>query len=399
MSMSKNSISPIEIEAQYPRLTKANTTTVGLPAAANKPALLVGPQQTTPPTTEFEFSEPIAQTSRGMDMEIPEGVKKWAFPVLVVVAAAIVILIPLSFSDLHYYEMGFSRNKFSGSVDTSKVYTGGRYFLGLANEFKKFRADMHYERFEKVSIFNKEKLEVLFSCSLLYKLRPDHLKKLHDTYDLEYKPVIRSTTLAALKGIATRFAIDEYRLEREKVRDAFALELAQQLGGNCCDKNSCKICPPGCQEISRCTDPGLFVDLRYFHLHMVGITQDQHERYMKQVVESEKEDTELYKQDESMKRKETEELRDKVNNEAKEIAEKASADSNLIRSNATIEGQRITSDAANRGLQIIYAKLNISSEEHKKTMDYVRTLTNKKEAKLYVGFSTNIANSNQKDGS
>ena len=49
-------------------------------------------------------------------------------------------------------------------------------------------------------------------------------------------------------------------------------------------------------EISKCTNPGLFVDLRHFHLHMVGITDDQHERYMKQVVESEKKDTELYKQ-------------------------------------------------------------------------------------------------------
>ena len=49
------------------------------------------------------------------------------------------------------------------------------------------------------------------------------------------------------------------------------------------------------------------------------------------------------------------------------------------------------------GLQIIYAKLNISTEEHKKTMDYVRTLNEKKEVNLYVGFYMNIANSNGKD--
>ena len=50
-----------------------------------------------------------------------------------------------------------------------------------------------------------------------------------------------------------------------------------------------------------------------------------------------------------MKRIETDELRDKINNEAKEIIEKAATDSNFIRSNATIEARRITADAANQG--------------------------------------------------
>ena len=65
--------------------------------------------------------------------------------------------------------------------------------------------------------------------------------------------------------------------------------------------------------------------------------------------------------DESMKRIETDELEDKINNEAKEIVERASADSGLIRSNATIEAKRITSDAANQGI------INISTLETKNT--------------------------------
>jgi len=346
------------------------------------------------PVETFQFSEPPKpeQEANTICIEMPDSevLVKWGMTAGVVVAALVCILVPLSFSDLHYYEMGFARSKVSGSVDTSKVYTGGRYFLGISSEFKIFRADMHNESFEKVAIFNKEKLEVLFSFSLLYKLRPSHLKKLHDVYDVEYRPVIRSITLATVKGVATKFTVDEYRLERRKVREAFAAEVAKQLGGNCCGEDA-KFRLPGCQPLSECTDPGLFVDLQYFHLHRVGITGDQESRYMKQVVESEREDTELYRQSESMESIKTTEQRDLINNKAKEVQENATSHSDLIKATADIDSKRITSNAANQGLQIIYNKLNITTEEHKKSMDYIRTLTESNDANLYVGFDYMVA--------
>lgn len=365
------------------------------------------PPQNTPPTTtsasvvvattpttpvqQFEISEGSASdTSLSMSCVESDGAKKFIFFLVVMCAALVCILVPMSFSDLHYYELGFEKSKISGSVDTSTVYKGGRHFLGLFVEFKKFRADMHYESFKNIAIFNKEKLEVLFSCSLLYKLRPAHLSKLHDTYDLHYRPIIRSTTLATLKGVATQFAVDEYRMEREKVRKAFSEEVAKQLGGNCCAKD-CTICPAGCLPLDTCNELGLFVEVRYFHLHMVGITSEQESRYLKQVVETEKKDTELYKQEESMKRIETDQLSDEIKNEANEVREKAIADSDLVKANATIDAKRITSDAANQGLQIIYSKLNITSGSEKKSLDYIRTLVETKVANIYVGFDYMVA--------
>ena len=48
-------------------------------------------------------------------------------------------------------------------------------------------------------------------------------------------------------------------------------------------------------------------------------------------------------------------------------------------------------DARNKGLQIIYAGLNITDEEHKKTLDYVRTLRDSQNADIYVGFDYMVA--------
>ena len=50
--------------------------------------------------------------------------------VLGVACLLVVILVPMSFGDLEYYEMGFTRNKATGEVDTSKVYYGGMWVSG-----------------------------------------------------------------------------------------------------------------------------------------------------------------------------------------------------------------------------------------------------------------------------
>ena len=57
----------------------------------------------------------------------------WVWPVVAVSIVGIiliVILIPISFSYLDYYDYGFVRRRTSGRVDLSRVYEGGRYFIG-----------------------------------------------------------------------------------------------------------------------------------------------------------------------------------------------------------------------------------------------------------------------------
>ena len=57
----------------------------------------------------------------------------WFWPVLVVSIIGIILLIillPFSFSYLDYYHYGIIRRRTTGRVDLSRVYEGGRYFLG-----------------------------------------------------------------------------------------------------------------------------------------------------------------------------------------------------------------------------------------------------------------------------
>lgn len=67
-----------------------------------------------------------------------------------------IILIVLLF----YSQYGFLRRKSTGNVDVSKVYSGGKYFVGPDYEFKVFKADAHYLDMHDIAIFTRDKLEV-----------------------------------------------------------------------------------------------------------------------------------------------------------------------------------------------------------------------------------------------
>ncbi len=199
--------------------------------------------------------------------------------------------------------MGFVQRKSTGAVDRSKVYMGGRHFIGVDFKFKAFRADAHIEKFVKESIFNKDRIEVTMTYALQYFLIPDELKNLHDTYNLGYAPILRQSVASAVKNAATNFSIDQFRLHRQNVSDSLFRKARLTLGGICCPKNCNKFrCFPGCKPYSTCStkDKGMFAYVKYFQMEEVDITYTQEKQYLEQIISREKQDTEAFKQQETV---------------------------------------------------------------------------------------------------
>lgn len=185
-------------------------------------------------------------------------------------------------------------------MDTSKVYTGGRHWIGPDYTFKTFRSDAHFEDLPKITSFTTDKLEVTISCAFQYFLRPHDLAEMHKEYDLFYKPVVRSTALAAVKSKSALISMTDYLKNREKVEQQIFQALALRLGGNCCAKDcvSRSNCETGCKPFSTCKreDKGLFVEVRYFQLHEVEIASDIKTRYLRQIIETAEEEKAQYTQ-------------------------------------------------------------------------------------------------------
>lgn len=116
-----------------------------------------------------------------------------------IVALLLVILLPMSFSYLDFYEYGFARRRTTGTVDTSTVYQGGRHFIGPDFEFKEFYAAAQFVYFGHIPIFTTDNLQVSISVELQYFLIKEDLPLLHDTFDLRYQSIVVGNAKDALK--------------------------------------------------------------------------------------------------------------------------------------------------------------------------------------------------------
>ena len=90
-------------------------------------------------------------------------------------------------------------------------------------------------------------------------------------------------------------------------------------------------------------------------------------------------------------RKENERQKNEINNQAAEIAQNATAEAKVIQAKAEADALLTVEAARDRGLSFIYSQLNITSQQHKSALNYLRTLRGKKNFKFNVGYTTLMA--------
>ncbi|KAL4222775.1 hypothetical protein ACF0H5_018815 [Mactra antiquata] len=314
------------------------------------------------------------------------------------VALLLVVILPLSFSTLEYDQLGFKRQKTTGSVDTSKVYSGGKHFVGPDYEFKVFKATAHLLDLHNIRVFTRDKMEVSVTAHIHYFLRKDELPLLHSAYDIYYEDVMQSSAIDAIKGSIPVYNTTELRTKRAEIEKVMFDAVRERLGGKCCRPN-CEqykdACPPGCTPRDKCTDEdkGLHVDVKFFHLASIVIPNDIIERLMETLLLGEKNLREQHFQNASILRKDTAKMVADIQNQAKEIRESAESMSKTISIVAQAEYTSTIEKARSTGLKQLYDNLNIKTQEQKNSFDYLRTLRGLDNVHLTVDFQQRIAGS------
>lgn len=317
---------------------------------------------------------------------------------VIVGVGLIVILVPMSFHGLEYYEYGFKRQKSTGSVDLSQVYTVGKHFIGPDFEFKVFKADAHMVKLNNIAAFTQDKLEVTVDATFQYYLRKRDLALLHQAYDIHYEDVMVSSSIDALKGSVTVFTTRQLFGNRSHVEETLFKAVRERLGGTCCpDPKDCILykngCPTDCKEGADCTDKykGIYVDVRYFQLGYVNIPGDVEERFLRALTLQEDALKEQLLQDAQVVRKETDAKVRKIKNEAAEISQNAESQAELLRIVSRANYTNTVELARSKGLQSLYSSLGITNQEHKNSFDYLRTLRGLDNVHLTVDFQQRIA--------
>lgn len=315
-----------------------------------------------------------------------------------VVAVLLVIILPMSFVTLEYHQYGFRRQKSTGTVDTSKVYSGGKHFVGPDYEFKKFKADAHYLDIHNVRVFTRDKLEVSVTAHAQYFLRKDELPLLHSQYDIYYEDVMKSSAVDALKGAIPVYNTTELKTKRLEIEQVIYKAVRQRLGGICCrpDCTAYKdACVEGCKTRNTCkdSDKGLNVDVKFFQLTNIVIPNDVMERFMENLLLFEKNEREKHIQNATIIRKETAGQVAAIKNQAKEIRQSAEATSEKIKVVSGAEYTSTIEKARATGLKQLYTDLKINTQEQKNSFDYLRTLRGLDNVHLTVDFQQRIAGS------
>ncbi|XP_031551527.1 uncharacterized protein LOC116288824 [Actinia tenebrosa] len=322
------------------------------------------------------------------------GAKRCVIGVLALGLVLLVILLPMSFGNVEYYEIAFTKQKSTGKVDLSRVYASGRYLIGPDYTFKAFPADAHFEYLKDIAIATNDKIEATVSCAFQYFLKAEDLKYIHQEYDLYYKPVVQSTANAAIKARTSSIGVMEFIKQRQTVENEIFKAVAERLGGKCCRKD-CKThkCSPGCIPYSKCSksDKGLFVEVRYFQLLNFDIHEDVKSRYLRQVTEREQEQQAKFELEEQVVRKETDRLKNEILNEAAEIQQNSTATSTVIIAKAEAKALVEVEKARNAGLSKVFSDLNITSETHKASYIYLTALRRQHHARINVNYGTLMA--------
>ncbi|XP_060073159.1 uncharacterized protein LOC132552974 [Ylistrum balloti] len=307
----------------------------------------------------------------------------------------LVILLPMSFSGIEYYEYGFKRQKSTGTVTLDEVYSSGKHLLGPDYEFKIFQADAHFVTLNQVRAFTSDGLEVRLTVNFQYYLRKDDLPELHRAYDIYYKDVMRSSAIDALKGAVPVFTTREMFSERKVVEEAMYKAVRERLGGICCQKN-CNLwkyaCPASCKSREICmeADHGLFANVKYFQMGQVYIPHDVKERLLRSLTLKEDAEKEKLLQDAQVERKITASKVQTRRNEAAEVRQEAEATSAMIQLTSRANYTAVVESSRSRGLTGLYSRLGITDQRIKNSFDYLRTLRGLDNVFLSVDFDQNI---------
>ena len=258
-------------------------------------------------------------------------------------------------------EYGLIQTKATGRVDTSQVYTRGRYALGPARTFLRYPADAQYDSFEDLSVFSAGVsnesigLEFLIDVDFTYQLRQDEIGKLHTELASSYRAVIASRTKDAIKNAAIFVTFTEYFQDRKNVEVRFRNAVQDRWNAA----------------------PSVHATIDQFHLGRIQIPDSVANIQLESKVQNERNDKELFLQQAEVERELTAVEVNAIELEEVKVLRTAEAEANLVRATAVVEANQIKADAQLNGTQILFQAVGISSQSQMASFTYIRNLANR----------------------
>ena len=290
--------------------------------------------------------------------------------IVAIVALLIVILVPLSFSYVEYYEYGLKLRKTTGTVDTSKVYGRGRYFLGPDYKFLKYQGDAIHQQLNEFSVFSgggsNESIGLSFKIDVdfTFFLRKEEVGLLHKELASAYESIIVSRAKDAVKNEAIFVTFSEYFEDRMSVEQRFRTAVQNRWDAS----------------------PPLHCSLDQFHLGRIQIPDSVARKQLESRVQNERNSKETFLQRAQLERELTDVEVNSINLEQDKVLRTAKAEASLLRARATSEAKQIKADAQVNGTVFLFQAADIVNQEHMTAFTYIRALTSREDVNIDIGY-------------
>jgi len=285
------------------------------------------------------------------------------------ILVCLLILLPLSFSYIDYYDYGLKQRKSTGRVDTNKVYSSGRYFTGPDMKFLKYPADQHILHLEDLAVFSdggddSVGLTFYIDIDLTYGIKENEVGQLHKELAKNYEYIVQSRTNEAIKNSAINITFSDYFEKRRYVEAQF--RSAVQTSWN--------------------VPPQLHVILDQFHVGRIMIPESVASKQLEALVQNERTAKEQFLQNARREREETAVQVNTIDLQADQLLRTTKATAAQYVADATATAQKIKLSALNNGTQSLLKAIGIEDQAETIAYTYIRNLLRRDNLDLTVSY-------------
>lgn len=251
------------------------------------------------------------------------------------------LCLPFAFTYVEYDEWAFYKNTFASTVDTSEVYTEGRYFWGWPGDAVRFPNTYQFVQYsgqDALASFTAEGLEVKVECSFQYKLIKEELPELFGDFSVNYHTQIQSVGKANIKNTLRMFQPSQLLENRKAVADAVAANLTTAL------------------NVVHASMPAT-----KFQLRKITFPPGIRNKYLTTATQQLRGKEQEYKKTADLIRKDTEVLSKSYDANVTRILERANAEADLTKNTASYEARAIISSTEGEGYAMLFKTIGIEN--------------------------------------
>ena len=278
-----------------------------------------------------------------MNMNFGEAIVKYYCQIISIMLLLILIIttVACSYNYIDYNQMSFVQNRL-GSVDTSRVYTNGRYFLTLDKFFVNFPSTYQHIVYT-TPVFTDIGLQFDLEISFYYKLKPNKLGATYNLYSKNYESRIINIAKTTIKNEAIQYTINDYIRKRHDIEIKLGSVLQSTL-----------------DEMV-----GVDVPQKYFRLLTINMPNTLITTSLESAIELQNNQIQQYKQEVSVIKADTQKMVSEIIAHANQIIAYANTTANkIILSSEIILSNQINTARA-IGIESVFDGLNITDSNIK----------------------------------